>query len=283
VPARIEPLGPATQGNPLQSATYARFAAALAGPVRELPPGDQPSDWLDNGSQKAASAELVPEPDRARATTEQPPGEEARTDEQRDQSVPAGALLLAPQRYSVQFTASQEYLDLLEQAKDLLAPVVARRDLEQVHLRALRLLVADLKKRKYAVTERSRSASGSARSKERSAPARIEANEQASKGSPASAVAEASSGASEGGTEIHTSRRRARTSHDSGGGTPCRRRTRSVPLHVRRRQGTAVSGNQWSRASPRTRLRARRTADDGKYCASLSRPQCSGRRAGLWS
>jgi 5-methylcytosine-specific restriction endonuclease McrA len=148
--------------------------------VRELPPGDQPSDWLDNGSQGAASAELVPEPARARATTEQPPGEEAREDEQRDQSVPAGALLLAPQRYSVQFTASQEYLDLLEQAKDLLAPVVARRDLEQVHLRALRLLVADLKKRKYAVTERSRSASGSARSKERSAPARIEANEQAS-------------------------------------------------------------------------------------------------------
>ena len=54
---------------------------------------------------------------------------------------------------------------------------------EAIHLRALRLLVADLKKRKYAVTERSRSASGSARSKERSAPARIEANEQASEGS----------------------------------------------------------------------------------------------------
>ena len=182
VPARIEPLGPAPQGNPLQSGTHAQFAAALAGPVRELPVGNRPSDWLDDFSEEAASAELVRDPDRAQATTLQPAGEEAPEDEQRDAPAPAGALLLAPQRYSVQFTAGQEYVDLLEQAKDLLAPAVSRRDLEQVHLRALRLLVAELKKRKYAVTDRSRSASRPARSKGPSAPAGVEAKQQASEG-----------------------------------------------------------------------------------------------------
>jgi hypothetical protein len=42
---------------------------------------------------------------------------------------------LAPQRYRVQFTASQEYVDLLETAKDLLANAVPRRSIEEVHLR----------------------------------------------------------------------------------------------------------------------------------------------------
>jgi 5-methylcytosine-specific restriction endonuclease McrA len=183
VPARIEPLGPVARGNPLRSGTYAQFVEALTGPVRELGPGDRPSDWLEDGGEGdgAASAELVPEPDRALATTEQPPGEEPEN-ERRDE-FSARELMLAPQRYKVQFTASQEYVDLLEQAKDLLTPAVSRRDLEQVHLRALRLLVAELKKRKYAVTDRPRPP----RRKGRSAPARIEAarieaKQQASEG-----------------------------------------------------------------------------------------------------
>lgn len=122
VPARIEPLGPAARGNPLQSGTHAQFAAALAGPVRELPPGDRPSDWLEDGGEGAASAELLPEPDRAPATTEQPAGEEPPAHERQDESSSARELLLAPQRYKVQFTASQEYVDLLERALDLLTP-----------------------------------------------------------------------------------------------------------------------------------------------------------------
>jgi 5-methylcytosine-specific restriction endonuclease McrA len=164
VPARIEPLGPAPQGRPLQSGTHAQFTAALAGPVRELPPGDRPSDWLE-GENDETAAQLV-QSNLEEEAVEQPPDEEPQAD-----STLQHERLLAPQRYKVQFTASQEYVDLLEQAKDLLAPAVRSRDLEQVHLRALRALVSELKKRKYAVTDRPRPASA-AQSQNRSAPAR---------------------------------------------------------------------------------------------------------------
>jgi 5-methylcytosine-specific restriction endonuclease McrA len=167
VPARIEPLGPAPQARPLKSGTHAQFTAALAGPVRELLPGDRPSDWLKGESDEAASAESVAEPNLDEMPGKQPPD-----DEPRAESTPLGESVLAPQRYKVQFTACQEYVDLLEQAKDLLAPVVRRGDLEQVHLRALRALVAELKKRKYAVSDRPRSAASGRPSKGQSAPAR---------------------------------------------------------------------------------------------------------------
>jgi len=54
-----------------------------------------------------------------------------------------------PQRYRIEFTASQEYADLLERAQDLLSHAVPNRSLEAVHLRALRLLVEKLERRKY--------------------------------------------------------------------------------------------------------------------------------------
>jgi hypothetical protein len=164
VPARIEPLGPAPHSRPLQSGTHAQFTAALAGPVRELMPGDRPSDWVE-GESDETGAQLV-QPNLEEGAVERPVDETPRAD-----STLQYERLLAPQRYKVQFTASQEYVDLLEQAKDLLAPAVRRRDLEQVHLRALRALVAELKKRKYAVTERPRPASAAQR-EDRSAPAR---------------------------------------------------------------------------------------------------------------
>ena len=251
VPARIEPLGPAPEGRPLQSGTHAQFAAALAGPVRELPPGERPSDWLEGGSDEAASAEPVLAPTLAETAAEQPSAEEQLTE-----SISENERLLAPQRYKVQFTASQEYVDLLEQAQDLLAPAVPRRNLEQVHLRALELLVTELKKRKYAITERSRSAAArSALSKARPAPARIESKQQASDGSqrqsgtqlapsqvpPATerAVMPRQRGSSpeasaerERRTEIQSNRRRTREAHHSGGRAPCGRRARPVPVHL---------------------------------------------------
>jgi hypothetical protein len=52
----------------------------------------------------------------------------------------------------VQFTASEEYVKLVEEARALLAHALPSRDLAQVHLRAMRTLVAELKKRKYAVS-----------------------------------------------------------------------------------------------------------------------------------
>ncbi len=65
----------------------------------------------------------------------------------------AGADLDAtPQRYKIQFTASQEYVELLERARDLLSHAVPDRSVSEVHLRALRELVSKLEKKKYAAS-----------------------------------------------------------------------------------------------------------------------------------
>jgi hypothetical protein len=58
--------------------------------------------------------------------------------------------LLGGQRYKVQFTADQSYVDLLEQARDLLQHEVSDRDLARVHRLAIEALLEKLSKRKYA-------------------------------------------------------------------------------------------------------------------------------------
>jgi hypothetical protein len=72
-----------------------------------------------------------------------------------EESAPAPARnapsLTAPQRYHVHFTASEEYVNLVERAKALLSHARPNAGLEELHLRAMRALVAELEKRKYAV------------------------------------------------------------------------------------------------------------------------------------
>jgi hypothetical protein len=186
VPPRIEPLGPA-RGQPLGTPTHRQFAGALEGPIRELPAGDRPRDWVggrdgdDSDCVTCVRTELalaeVPSAALAPCETvsEVRSADVAGTDvlipglgergtglaQSEEPSDPSSArdrgLPLARLRYKVQFTAGQEYVELLEQATDLLGPAVAKSDLEEVHLRALRLLVAALKKQKYAITEKPRS------------------------------------------------------------------------------------------------------------------------------
>src|SRR4051812_617587 len=50
VAARVEPLGPAPAGR----ATYAKFVDALSGPIRELPPGSKPADWMAENADSVA-------------------------------------------------------------------------------------------------------------------------------------------------------------------------------------------------------------------------------------
>jgi 5-methylcytosine-specific restriction endonuclease McrA len=69
-------------------------------------------------------------------------------------SIPATAEL----RYKVQFTADQAYVDLLEEARNLLQHELPTRDLVDVQRRALELLVRKLRQRKYAASERRRTA-----------------------------------------------------------------------------------------------------------------------------
>jgi hypothetical protein len=63
---------------------------------------------------------------------------------------------LAPERYEVRFTADAETRALIEEARDLLGHAVPSGDLPTVFRRALTVLVADLKRRKFAATSRPR-------------------------------------------------------------------------------------------------------------------------------
>ncbi|HMR80393.1 MAG TPA: hypothetical protein PKD61_35035, partial [Polyangiaceae bacterium] len=56
----------------------------------------------------------------------------------------------------VQFTAGEDYVQLLEEARDLLGRATEGRSIEAGHLRAMRLLVRELEKRKCAETEKPR-------------------------------------------------------------------------------------------------------------------------------
>ena len=119
VPALVEPIGPAPAG----LATHAAFVRALGGPVRELPQGRRPEDWM------AESAVEMPqsEPSAHSADAEKPgepeePGEPDSAEHQR-------AL-----RYKVQFTADQEFVDLLQEASDLIGHETPKVTLPEIQL-----------------------------------------------------------------------------------------------------------------------------------------------------
>lgn len=82
-----------------------------------------------------------------------------------------GSNLEGPQRFKVQFTASEEYVALVEEAKALLAHALPRADIAEVHLRAMRTLVAELKKRRYATNARDANSSAIAESPDAAKPA----------------------------------------------------------------------------------------------------------------
>jgi hypothetical protein len=140
IPDRVEPLGPDPVGITVSHPpTWRNLVESLAAGVRELPPGDRPKDWGDPSAAPAVGNRdgAVPE----LAADEQPNGIVGVS--------PNGQPLASLERYWVQFTVSEEYADLLERAQDLLSHAVPNLSLEEVHLRALRLLVEQLEKRKY--------------------------------------------------------------------------------------------------------------------------------------
>jgi hypothetical protein len=122
VPARIEALGPAPRGVVATNPTWAEQVASFC-PVRELVPGDRPRDWVED----------VPEV---------PAVLEAR-------ELDAPARIDEALRYKVQFTATEEYVNLLERAAALLSHSEEHNGIEEIHLRALRGLVEQLEKRRY--------------------------------------------------------------------------------------------------------------------------------------
>ncbi len=150
VPARIEPLGPAPGPLVPKAPTWSEFVQSTC-PVRELESGDRPSDWIQAPEERAndTTENLITE----NLITENVDNQE----EEEEAEPPTGTpQSLAPQRFSVQFTATEEYVKLVEEARALLSHSIPRPGLDELHLRAMRALVAELKRQKYAVTKRPR-------------------------------------------------------------------------------------------------------------------------------
>ena len=176
VPSRIEPLGPAPSRLLSPAPTWTQSVAAL-NPIRELEPGARPRDWME-WPQSAVSANDGSSGTRlddgnalARLDADEPalprldaaghaPAPPARLDADAT-AAEFARVRLEPQRYKVQFEASEEYVELVERAKALLSHRGARPDLGDLHLRAMRALVAELERERYAVVTRQRVARGS--------------------------------------------------------------------------------------------------------------------------
>jgi 5-methylcytosine-specific restriction endonuclease McrA len=173
VPSRIVPLSRAGAADspvaPLEDATaglfvrprnsWAAYVRSLAGPVRQMEAGLAAGQAPPRSSDEAAAdetlrrgASAVPsDPESGTRTPAIDRGQDARMPV-RTASAPAHAEL----RYKVQFTADQAYVDLLEEARNLLQHELPARDLVEVQRRALELLVRKLRQRKYAASERPR-------------------------------------------------------------------------------------------------------------------------------
>jgi 5-methylcytosine-specific restriction endonuclease McrA len=146
----IEPLGP-SPGRP----TYAAFIESLCGPVRELRVGDRPEDWIDDGDESEDDGP----PWHDEASPDEAPSDAEGGEPPRDQTARAAEPMGPPERplhYKVQFTASQEYVDLVDQVFDLLGHAPKAKELPEVQIMAMRALVRQLKKQKRAAADRPR-------------------------------------------------------------------------------------------------------------------------------
>jgi hypothetical protein len=152
LPARIEPLAPAPARPVSTRPSWADFVESLSPVVRELQPGDAPRDWMNDELPVEVAEGRAP-----RAANEQ----KCATGREPDGELPAlarseAAAVTGPLRYGVQFSAEEEYVQLVARAKALLSHAHSKSSLEEIHLRAMRLLVADLEKRRFGKTARPR-------------------------------------------------------------------------------------------------------------------------------
>jgi hypothetical protein len=133
----------------------------VAASVRKVPNRAGVVSALDPGM-VASSAEQREAPRTATAAAVIPAAPSAVT----PTAIPAAPLKpslvrpLGPERYEVRFTADAETRRLLREAQDLLGHALPSGDLAAVFHRALTVLVADLKGRKFGATSRPRSTHG---------------------------------------------------------------------------------------------------------------------------
>jgi len=159
VPTLIEPLAAGLGVRAPLRGGWAAFAESQAGWVRQLVPGEGPTDApsaLDEGQEKLLG-ELVVE--KVAAPARHPVGPDASA-----MAPVENERRIASVRYRVQFTADQAYVDLLEQARALLWHRLPSGDLAQIQKLALEALVEKLVCRKYGAEARSATSEARSRS-----------------------------------------------------------------------------------------------------------------------
>jgi 5-methylcytosine-specific restriction endonuclease McrA len=214
IPDSIEPLG--RELRTLRAPTWAQYVSSCAPAVRELRPGERPRDWAndaDTSDVEASHAETndvgTSDVDPAAVGSASALPALARVNELRAELPP----ITAPQQYQMQFSTTEQHVKLVERAKALLARGAPSKSLGQLHLDAMKLLVASLEKQRFAVTDRPRRrAETSPRS---SGPTAIAGEETA---------ASSETTASEATAALESPRRN----------TASRRRSRHIPAAIRR-------------------------------------------------
>jgi hypothetical protein len=146
VPARIEPLGPAPARVVPPEPSWEAFVAATC-PIRELAAGDRPGDWVVGANDAGASSpehsaeSMSPAPcslDRAVGSPNARDESATLPPDAAPARVEPGGGQVESQRFKVQFTASEEYVRLVEQAKALLSHAVPNVKLRRYNRSALR-------------------------------------------------------------------------------------------------------------------------------------------------
>jgi 5-methylcytosine-specific restriction endonuclease McrA len=154
VPDCIEPLGPSLPRTP-RAPTWAEFAASLCPPVRELPAGERPRAWANDGFESVNGGEAPRAGGDAIGAGDETLPEDS-------EALPVGPVpadlppVTGPQHYQVQFSTVEEHVQLIERARALLARERPGATLGELHLEAMKMFVAALEKRKFAVIERPR-------------------------------------------------------------------------------------------------------------------------------
>ena len=157
VPDLVQPLRPEPPPLATTRPSWEHFASSFEPLVRDLRPGERPREWANDADAIALAASGAPPAAGIPSSGEAPPTSEPKPEAELLPPAPAELPpITAPQQYQMQFTTSEEHVRLVERARALLARRRPGITLGEVHLEAMKLLVAALEKRKFAVTDRPR-------------------------------------------------------------------------------------------------------------------------------
>ena len=147
----LESLGDDRASHPATLASVSRESSSTA-PARGEP------SWAESSSTAPARGEPLwaESSSTASARVESSWAESSSTAPARGEPLWAESPVTGPQQYQVQFSTTEEHVQLIERAKALLWRSAPGKSLGELHLEAMRLLVGSLEKQKFAMKEHPR-------------------------------------------------------------------------------------------------------------------------------